>query len=41
MPRGAEEEHRKEALARARRLVEGERKQCLEMEEEPKGGEAN
>ena len=37
VPPGAEEEHRKEALARARRLVEGERKQCLEVEEDPEG----
>ena len=37
VPPGTEEEHRKEALARARRLVEGERKQCLEVEEDPEG----
>ena len=33
VPRGTEEERRKEALARGRWLVEGERKQCLELEE--------
>ena len=33
VPPGAEEEHRKEVLPRARRLVEGGRKQCLEKEE--------
>ena len=37
VPPGTEEEHRKEALARARRLVQGERKQCLEVEEDPEG----
>ena len=37
VPPGMEEEHRKEALARARRLVERERKQCLEAEEDPEG----
>ena len=37
VPPGTEKEHRKEALERARRLVEGERKQCLEMEEDPEG----
>ena len=37
VPPGAEEQHRKEALARARRLVEGEREQCLEEEEDPEG----
>ena len=33
VPAGTEDEHRKEALERARRLLEGERKQCLEFEE--------
>ena len=37
VPPGAEEEHRKEALARARRHLQGERKQCLEVEEDPQG----
>ena len=34
---GTEEEHRKEALERARRLSEGARKQCPEVEEGPEG----
>ena len=34
---GTEEKRRKEALERARRLVEGERKQCPEVEEDPEG----
>ena len=38
VPPGAEKETRKEALARARRLVEGVRKQCPEVEEDPEGG---
>ena len=37
VPARREEEHRKEAFERARRLLEGERKQCLEVEEDPKG----
>ena len=37
VPPGTEEEHRKEALERARRLSEGARKQCLEVEEDPEG----
>ena len=37
VPPGADEEHRKEALARARRPAEGERKQCLEVWEDPDG----
>ena len=37
MPPDTEEEHRKEALARARRLLKGERKPCLEVEEDPEG----
>ena len=37
LPPGAEEEHRKEGLARVRRHVEGERNQCLEVEEHPEG----
>ena len=37
VPPGTEEENRKEALARARRLVDGVRKQCLEVEEVPEG----
>ena len=37
VPPGTEKKHRKEALARARRLVEEERKQCLEVEEDPEG----
>ena len=37
LPPGAEEEHRKEALERARRLSEGARKQCLEVEEDLEG----
>ena len=37
VPPGTEEEHRKGALARARGLVEGERKQCPEVEEDPEG----
>ena len=37
MPPDTEEDHRKEALERARRLVEGERKQCLEEKEDPEG----
>ena len=40
VPPGTEEEHRKEALARARRFVEGERKQCLGVEEDPEGENA-
>ena len=32
-----EEEHRKEALERGRRLSEGARKQCLEVEDDPEG----
>ena len=35
VPPGTEEEHWNEALERARRLLEGARKQCLEVEEEP------
>ena len=38
---GTEEEHRKEALTRARRLVEGERKRCPEVEEDPEGERAS
>ena len=38
VPPCKEEEHRKEALARARRLVEGARKQCPEVEEDRRGG---
>ena len=38
VPPGTAEDARKEALARARRLVEGVRKQCLEVEEDPEGG---
>ena len=34
---GTEEEHRKEALERARRLTEGARKQCQEVEDDPEG----
>ena len=34
---GTEKEHRKEALARVRRLVKGGRKQCPEVEEYPEG----
>ena len=37
VPPGTEEEHRKEALERARRLLEGARKQCPEVEEDPEG----
>ena len=37
VPPGTEEEHRKEALERARRLSEGARKQCLEVEEDREG----
>ena len=37
MPPRTEEEHKKEALERARRLSEGARKQCLEVEEDPEG----
>ena len=37
VPPGTEEEHRKEALERAIRLLEGARKQCLEVEEDPEG----
>ena len=37
VPPGTEEENRKEALARAKRLVEGLRKQCLEVDEDPQG----
>ena len=37
MQPGTEEDHRKEALPRARRLPEGERKQCPEVEEDPEG----
>ena len=37
VPPGMEEEHRKEALERARRLSEGARKQCLEVGEDPEG----
>ena len=37
VPPGAEEKHRKEPLARARRLVEGERRECQEVEEDPEG----
>ena len=37
VPPDPEEEHWKEALARARRVVEGKRKQCLEVEEDPEG----
>ena len=35
VPPGTEEEHRREALGRARRLSEGARKQCLEVEKDP------
>ena len=35
VPPGTEEEHRQEALERARRLSEGARKQCLEVEKDP------
>ena len=41
MPPGTEKEHRKEALERARRLSEGARKQCLEVEEDPEGEKAS
>ena len=34
---GTEERHRKEALERARRLSEGARNQCLEVEDDPEG----
>ena len=34
---GTEEEHKKEALETARRLSEGARKQCLEVEDDPEG----
>ena len=37
VPPGGEQEYRKEALARARRLMEGERKQCQEVKEDPEG----
>ena len=37
VPPAAEEETRREVLARARRLVEGLRKQCRELEEDPEG----
>ena len=37
MPPSTEEEQRKQALERARRLSEGARKQCLEVEEDPEG----
>ena len=37
LPPGTEEEHRKEALERARRLSEGARKQCPAVEEDPEG----
>ena len=37
VPPGTEEEHRKEALERARRLSEGARKQCLEVGDDPEG----
>ena len=37
VPPGTEEEHRKEALERARKLSEGARKQCLGVEEDPEG----
>ena len=37
VPPGMEKEHRTEPLARARRLVEREKKQCLEVEEDPEG----
>ena len=37
VPPDTDEGHRKEALERARRLVEGERKQCLEVKEDPEG----
>ena len=32
---GTEEEHRKQALERVRRHLEGDRKQCLEVEDDP------
>ena len=38
VPPGAEEASRREALAMARRLVEGMRKRCPEVEEDPEGG---
>ena len=38
VPPGTDEENRKEALARARRLVEVVQKQCSEVEEDPEGG---
>ena len=37
VPPGTEEEHRKETMERARRLSEGARKQCLEVEEDLEG----
>ena len=37
VPPGTEEEHRKEELERARRLSDGARKQCLEVEEDLEG----
>ena len=37
MTPGTEEEHRREALERARRLTEGARKQGLEVEDNPEG----
>ena len=37
VPPGTEQEHRREALERARSLLEGARKQCLEVEEDPEG----
>ena len=40
MTPGTEEEHRKGASERARRLTEGTRKQCQEVEDDPEGGEA-
>ena len=41
VPPGAEKGHRKEPLARARRLVAGELKQCLEVEEDLDRGGGN
>ena len=38
VPPAAEEGTRREALARARRLVQGVWKQCPEVEEDPEGG---
>ena len=37
VPPGTEEEHRKEALATARGLWQGEQKRCPEVEEDPRG----